>query len=252
MMNLIRADFYRISKGWVVYMPFAALLLLHVFLIAISSIQENVPTDASGLLYLEQVSLSFTQLFFLFGVIPFVFCVSVPSFSDGTMKNDIAWGMSRTRLYVSKLLVLMMLAMLLYVFYIGSGLAMATVLYGFGDVAAGSWVNLLQAMGAQMVAVLAVCSVMMFLSFLLKKPYVLTEVLFGILLIPVVINMIANLFNIDLSWILYFDLMSTIERFAFVSLLDGRTILIGFGVVAVWFTATLVAGIAMLRKAEIK
>jgi len=251
MMNLIRADFYRIRKSWVTYMPFAALLLLHIVMIGGSVIQANVPADASGLLYVEQL-LPFTQLFFLLGMIPFVFCVSVPSFADGTMKNDISWGMSRTRLYISKLLVLMILAVLLYVFYIGFGLVIATALYGFGNLTMGYWMNVLQAMGAQTVAVLAVCSLMMFLSFLLKKPYVLTEALAGILLIPMVINMIAAWFNADLSWILYFDLVSTIERFASFGLLDGRMILIGFGVVAVWFTASFLAGITLLRKAEIK
>ena len=251
MMNLIRADFYRISKGWVVYVPFAALLLLHVIMIAGSLIQANVPADAGGVQYLEQ-ALSFTQLFFLICVIPFVFCVSVPSFSDGTMKNDIAWGMSRIRLYVSKLLVLMALTVLLYVFYIGSGMAIATAFFGFGNATVGFWGNLLQAMGAQMVAVLAVCSLMMFLSFLLKKPYVLTEALAGILIIPMVINWISSIFNVDASWVLYFDLISTIERFASFSLLDGRAIGIAFGVITVWMIAPSAAGIALLRKAEIK
>ena len=251
MMNIIRADFYRISKSWVTYAPFAGLFLLLLVMVGSSLIQGNVAADTSSLLYVKQL-LSHSQLFFLLAMIPFVFCVSVPSFSDGTMKNDISWGMSRTTLYVSKLLVLMMLAVLLYVFFIGSGMVIATAFFGFGDIAPGFWVNLLQSMGAQIIAVLAVCSLMTFLSFLLKKPYVLTEALAALLMIPLVVDWIAGLFNADLSWVLYFDLASTLQRFASFSQLDSRTILIGFGAVVTWFTVALVAGITLLRKAEIK
>jgi len=251
MMNLIRADFYRISKSWVTYAPFVVLSLLHLVIIVGSLTLGNVPPGEGGLQYVEQL-LSNGQLFFLIALIPFVFCVSVPIFSDGTMKNDISWGMSRTTLYVSKLLVLMILAVLLYVFFIGTGMATATAFFGLGNVAPGFWVNLLQSIGAQMVVILALCSLLTFLSFLLKKPYVLTEVLALVLLLPTVINWTGNLLRADLSWALYFDLTSTLYRFATFSLLDNTTILIGFGVAAVWFTVTFVAGIALLRKAEMK
>jgi len=203
MMNLIRADFYRISRGWVVYAPFAGLVLLHAIAMVLNSYA------VSGTMYVEFL-LGGAQLLFTVSMIPFVFCVSVPIFSDGTMKNDISWGMSRTKLYVSKLLVMAMLSALLYVFYIASGMALATIIGGVGDIVPGYGMNLLQAMGAQMVGVLALCSVMIFLSFLLKKPYVLTEALGAVLLIPMLINWISAIFHVDTSWVLYFDLMSNI------------------------------------------
>ncbi|MCL2589079.1 MAG: hypothetical protein FWD84_06690, partial [Oscillospiraceae bacterium] len=129
MMNLIRADFYRVSKSWVTYAPFAALLLVHAVVMIFFR------SYSGGIAYVESMLLT-SNLVFLIFVVPFVFCVSVPSFADSTMKNDISWGMSRTKLYLSKLLVLIMLAVLLYVFYIGSGLALATVISGgLGDTA---------------------------------------------------------------------------------------------------------------------
>jgi len=191
MMNLIRADFYRISKGWVVYMPFAGIVLLHAVMIVINTF------GLSGTMYVESL-LSQAQLLFTIFMIPFVFCVSVPIFSDGTMKNDISWGMSRTKLYVSKLLIMALLSTLLYAFYIGSGMALATAIGGIGDIGPEYWGNLLQAMGAQMVGVLALCSVMIFLSFLLKKPYVLTEALGAVLLLPIIIHIVSSWFSVDL------------------------------------------------------
>lgn len=252
MMNLIRADFYRVSKNWVTYLPFVGLFLLHaIFGIGSPLILGNVPVDASGLSYVEHL-LNDVSFVFLIAIIPFVFCVSVPSFSDGTIKNDISWGMSRTALYISKLLVLVILSVLLYVFFIGSGLLLATIFFGFGDVLPGFWLNLLQAMGAQLFGVLAVCALMLFLSFLFKKPYVLTEILAGILLVPMVIDLIARLFGADLSWVLYFDLPSTIQNFGSLGLLDSRMVFIGLGVTATWFFTSLLAGITLLKKAEIK
>ncbi|MCL2843420.1 MAG: ABC transporter permease [Oscillospiraceae bacterium] len=250
MMNIIRADFYRISKSWVTYAPFAALALFHVAMMVYGSISVT-GEYTSGTMYVGQL-LDLAHFLFALPLIPFVFCVSVPSFSDGTMKNDISWGMSRTKLYVSKLLIMVILSILLYVFYIGAGMGVATIVFGFGDAVPGYWMNLLQAMGAQMVGVLALCSVMIFLSFLLKKPYVLTEALAGILMIPTLINWISSLFNVDASRVLYFDLLSNIQGFASFHLLDSRTILIGFGVIAVWLLATSIAGITLLRKAEVK
>ena len=248
MMNLIRADFYRISKAWVVYAPFVVLLIFHIVMMILGTMSDQ---EVSGTMYAESL-LGFTQILFALSLIPFVFCVSVPSFADGTIKNDISWGMSRIKLYVSKLLVMAILAVLLYLFYIGIGMALVTVIHGLGDTGPGFWVNLLQGMGAQTVGVLALCSVMIFLSFLLKKPYVLTEALGGILMIPMIINWISSRFNADAAWVLYFDLMSNIQRFASFHLLDGRGILIAFGVIGIWMLVPLIGGITLLRKAEIK
>ena len=251
MMNLIRADFYRVSRGWVVYAPFVGLLLVQLLFLGVEMVSDTVWVAASGAEVVHSL-LGEGNIFFLIALLPFVFCVSVPSFSDSTIKNDISWGMSRAKLYVSKVFVMAILALLLYLFYIGAGILLAAVTVGFGGAEVGFWPGLLQAMGAQMIVTLALCSLMVFLSFLLKKPYVLTEVLAFVLLIPMIVNIIANLFNADLSWVLYFDLTSTLHRFASLSLLDNRSILIGFGVVAVWAVVPSALGIALLRKAEIK
>jgi len=247
MINIIRADLYRISKSWVTYAPFAALFLLQLIILIFSD-----PLDASANIEIVQTILSYGQILFFIAMLPFVFCVSVPIFADATMKNDISWGMSRTKLYVSKLLVMAILSLSLYLFYVGTGIVLAGITVGFGGASAGFWPNFLISMGAQMVGIFALCSLMVFLSFLLKKPYVLTEVLALFLVFPQAINWILSLFDAYAPWLLYFELMSNIQRFAVFNLLDSRTIMIGFGVIAVWMIVPAALGITLLRKADIK
>ncbi|MCL2426069.1 MAG: hypothetical protein FWD05_07005 [Oscillospiraceae bacterium] len=247
MINMIRADLYRVSKSWVTYAPFAGLLLFQLIMVILSE-----PLDAGASVEMVHSLLSYGNFFFVIAMLPFVFCVSVPIFADSTMKNDISWGMSRTKLYVSKVLIMALLSFLLYLFYIGTGIVLAVITVGFGSTSAGFWPSLFQAMGAQMVGIFALCSLMVFLSFLLKKPYVLTEVLALFLILPQLINWILSLIDLDAPWVLYFELMSNIQRFADFSLLDSRTILVAFGVIAVWMTAPLVLGITLLRRADIK
>ena len=267
MMNLIRADFYRIRQSWVIYVTFAVALIASIGLIVLwtllgpgtgdypvnlNGVDITVPTstvngaDSIGFL------LQLPHFLLTILVLPLVFCVAVPIFTDKTAKNDIAFGMSRTKLYVSKLIQMAILITLLFLLYVGAGTLLATILGGFGSVTAGFWSSLFQALGTQLFLLIALGCLGIFLGLAIKKPAVLTELYFVLILLPVIIAVTASLLNVDISWLLRFDLMSSIHRAGSLILIDTHNILIILGVGAVWMIASSAAGIAMFRKAEIK
>jgi len=265
MMNLIRADFYRIRKSWVIYATFAVALIASIGLIVLVHLTEPpirgtfnlngvdiiVPTiinGVNGIGFLMQIPHFLLTIL----VLPLVFCVAVPIFTDKTVKNDIAFGMSRTKLYASKLIEMAILITLLFLLYVGAGTLLATIIGGFGAVSPGFWASLLQALGLQLFLLISLGCLAIFLGLAIKKPAVLTELYFVFILLPTIIAIIAALININLSWLLHFDLMSNIHRAGSLIQIDAYNILIILGAGAAWMALSSAAGIAMFRKAEIK
>jgi len=266
MMNLIRADFYRIRKRWVIYVTFAVALAASIGLIALwASLGPGTgdPFNLNGMYIIVPTStvngadsmgflLQFPHFLLTTLVLPLVFCVAVPIFADKTVKNDIAFGMSRTKLYISKLIQMAILITLLFVLYVGSGTLLATIVGGFGSVVAGFWSSMFQALGLQLFLLIALGCLGTFLGLVLKSAYVLSEFYFVLILLPALLAAIASLLSIDISGMLHFDLMSSIHRAGSLILIDTYNILIILGVGAVWMIASSAAGIALFRKAEIK
>jgi len=266
MMNMIRADLYRITRSWVVYVTFAVAIAASIALIIIwasagpgtgepvnfNGMYIIVPTgtvngmDSIGLL------MQFPHFLLTILILPLTFCVAVPIFSDKTVKNDIAFGMSRIKLYVSKLVEMAILITLLLLLYVGVGTLLATILGGFGTVAAGLWISMLQALGLQLFILVALGCLAIFLALAIKKPTVLTELYFVLILVPVIIAVIASLLDVDIFWILRFDLMANVHLAGSIFFTNAHDALVILGVGATWMAIASIAGIVMFHRAEIK
>ena len=265
MTNMIRADIYRLLRGKALYITFAVLLLLHVLVIGVGAVGginfgntwEDVGIEAPviGFDGLNSAALLYTRLdntvFFL---LPLIIAASVAIFTNDTVKNDIAWGISRTRLYLSKLLLSAGLCVLLVLFYMATGMLMATILRGFGGPApAGYWLNLFQTVGAQLFVMLALTCLGVFMAFAFRCSSIVTTVYIVFCMAPImIIVFLAETLDSRLIRLLDFDLMFTINRLGFLNQLETRVILTAFGVGTVYILATTVGGIALFKRAEIK
>jgi len=264
MMNIIRADIYAILRGKAIYITFAALILLHVLVIGTQGVGginfvgieggDNFELPDVGFDGFRSAALLYTRtdniIFFL---LPLIILATAPIFTFGTVKNDISWGVCRTKLYLSKLIVSLGLCTLLMLFYMGAGMLFATALNGFGGpVPDNYWLNLFQTVGSQLFMLFAATCFGVFLVFVTKKTSAATSLYIGIILVPSFIVMMLLEAGINATWVLNFDLMMAINRLGFFSQLETyaiiRTLLAG----AAYILATTIGGIFLFKRAEIK
>ena len=263
MMNIIRADVYAIVRGKALYITMGAMLLLHILVIGV---QTTGGVNFSGIegFAMEMPDIGFDGLrsaallytrtdntaFFL---LPLIVLAAAPIFTFGTVKNDVAWGICRTKLYLAKLLISVVLCVFMLVFYMGTGMGMATVLNGFGGpVPEGFWLNMFQVLGAQLFLLLAMTCVGVFLIFWTKNTAAAISIFISLWAVPTVVVLYLHNAGWDVLWLLDFDLFIGVNRLGFLSQLETRSIVTILSAGAAYIVFTTLGGIALFRRAEIK
>jgi len=214
-----------------------------------TSLAEGV--GVSGISIPRDLALSMEN--FVFFLLPIVIIAAGAMFSHNTVKNDIAWGISRTKLYFSKLLLATVIGVLMLLFYIVAGMIMATVLGGLGGPApAGHWLGLLQIFAAQLVILVAIIAVGVFLAFTTKRNAAVNGIFIAFCLLPPMIISLLMLGNPDFSRFLDYDLLTNLMRLANLPNLETREILRALGLGMFYLAASTTAGVALFSRAEIK
>ena len=130
-MNLIRADLYAVLRGKAIYITFGIMLLLNILVIGTRSVAgvnleglEVMALDIPEFTFdgLGSFALLYTRMdnnvYFL---LPLILAGSAQIFKFGTVKNDLTCGISRTKLYLSKLLISIGLCIFMMLFYMVTG-----------------------------------------------------------------------------------------------------------------------------------
>ena len=296
MMNLIRADLYRITRGKGIYITFAVVLIANFFLVfgmsllinaaftlaetvdpyAIVQIEEALaeagivegyldiqsmwPNTGWGLVEIL-MSASNVLLYFL---LPLIIFTAGAIFDYGTVKNTLARGMCRTKLYISKLISISILCLILILFYMFTGMAMGALLGGMGTPAhPAPWLLLFQMIISRYIILLGAASVGTFLVFVLRRSGAAIGTFIAYFMITSFVFMIIGSVLPSLSWILNLELSLTMQRmFAEQGLselainipayMDTSDYIIAFGTAVFYMVVPTIAGLALFRKAEIK
>jgi len=268
MRNLIRADVYKIARGKALYITLAVLLVMIIMAVTVNASLITM-TNEDGIVAplgieihggtdgfvsaVDAMFMSMEQLMFV--LLALVMLTTIPIFSNGTVKNDIARGVSRTKLYLSKWIVCSVLCILMYLAYLGAGMLLYVIINGLGSPApAGFWTTLIQAAGAQIFILLAATSFGLFLVFTTKRSGMVIGIYIAFFLIPtMLLNLLAFSHNTDLALTLAnFDLATSLGRLGFFSQLEAREILTVLGVGAGYILTSTALGLTSFRKAEIK
>ena len=277
MLNLIRADIYRIARGKALYITLAALLAVSILNIVGwqsgelgafvildehgNEIRQAVILDAydveirsievSGVAI--PLALAQSMETFAFFILPVIVVVAGTIFSHGTVKNDIAFGISRTKLYFSKLLLSADVCILMLLFYIGVSMIIATIIGGFGGPApAGHWVELIQIFSAQLLLLLALTSIGVFLAFVTKWTSIVIAAYLAFLLVPPLVISSLSFANESLARLFEFDMLSNIMMLGNLPNMDTSDILRALGLGVFYLLASTIAGVAIFRRVEIK
>ena len=264
MMNIIRADLYAILRGKAVYITFSVVMYLHILTIGTGTmgginfgdIEDNPLEMPSGFdfNFIGSAEFLYTRTDnMIFVLLPLIIVAAAAIFTFGTVKNDLAWGIPRTKLYLSKLATAIGLCVLLMVFYMGAGMLFAWALNGFGGpVPDGYWLNLFQTVGAQLFMMIALTCFGTFLVFTTKSSAATTGIYIAFLFVPTMVISILMDSGFNVARLLDFDLWSGINRLGFINQLDISSILTILGVGLFYIITSTIGGLLLFGRAEIK
>jgi ABC-type transport system involved in multi-copper enzyme maturation permease subunit len=215
---------------------------------AMGEVRDSLTNDGTNIARV----LSTTTEMLVYFLLPLFILVASAMFSHNTIKNDLSTGMSRTKLYLSKLILSSILCAALMVFYMAAGIALATILRGFGvPPVEGYWLEILKMCSAQLFMLLAFNCVGIFLAFTAKRASIVNGAFIAICLVPSLIIFFLINWRESFDRLINFDLMLQLQRVAFMDMLPRDDIIKAFAVGTVYIVVSTVAGVMLFRKAEI-
>ena len=260
MLNLMKADMYRIVRGKGLYISLALILgfvMLTLFVFRSASmgvgVQEYTPAEA----YITGAVASFLALGNVAGMvhiffIPMFIVVAIAAFSSGAVKNELTVGISRGKFYLTKFALSALLSLFLLLFNLGFSILLALPIDGVGNWGDGHITNLLQSFALQTLVMLALVSVGIFFSFVTRKTAATIGIFLAFVFVPsLVLAIMAEGFEWAMD-LLRFDLASQLQFFANVSLVDDAQIVRGVVLAVGYVVVPTVAGLAIFKRAEIK
>jgi len=259
MLNLMRADIYRMFRGKGIYIAFAFMLMLvglmvFVFRMApasgfvyelIEAVPDNYMTGAMGA-ELAVNGMNNTVFYFLAGIIS----ISIAAFSSGAVKNELTMGISRTKYYISKWILSCVFSVAVMVVTLALFVLFATIVDGFG-----SWDGIfgetMRIFGLQSLLAIGFSSVCVFLCFVTRRTGAALGLFLAFVLVP---TFILAMLDMSFTWAMdmaLYDMFFLFGAFARSTYMSGEVVR---GVlVAVGYTlVSTVGGIYLFRKAEIK
>ena len=260
MLNLMKADMYRIVRGKGLYISLALILtfvLLTLFVFRTASMAVGVQEYRPAVTYVTSVAASQLALDNVAGMIhiffiPMFVVVAMAAFSSGAVKNELTVGISRGKFYLAKFALSVLLCLLLLVFNLALSVLLALPIDGAGDWGDGHVANLLQSFGLQALVMLALVSVGIFLSFVTRKTAATIGLFLSFVFVPsLVIAILAEAIEGAMDW-LRFDLAAQLQFFSNVSLIDNAQIIRGVVLAVAFIVVPTVVGLAIFRKAEVK
>ena len=264
MLNLMKADMYRIFRGKGMYITLGLTILfvaLTVFVFRSVAIVVGVtdvdPLDFERMTYVTGADASLLALnnvnsvMHLFLIVPFML-IAVSVFSSGAVKNELCAGIGRSGLYLGKWVLSVVLGLLYLAFNLLLTVAMALPIDGLGYWGSGHLANVLQSFGLQALVMAAFISVGIFISFVTRRTSATLGAFLAFIFVPrLIASILAMAFEGAASFI-YYDLVAQFAFFADVSAIDSTQLVRGILIALGYIVVPTVVGIALFKKAEIK
>jgi ABC-2 type transport system permease protein len=270
MLNLIRADLYRIVRGKALYIT-AAVLIGFTILLVLSQESfvigvDNTTLNEARIEEMQQIdalqgetntgsgiarvlySTDWLQ-YFMLSVIIFV---AAPIFSHGTIKNSLSSGVSRVKIYLSKLILILAGIAVMMVLYMGFGMLLATFRHGFGSPTAGYWGELFKVLGTQFVVLSGFAGIGALLVFATKRVAIVNSAYIAYHLVPaLVISILRGRFPSAIKYYDYF-LGGLSSKFEILPMLPSSEVAQIIAAALTYLVVTTVLGVALFKKVDVK
>lgn len=261
MLNIIKADWYRLRNHKGIYITFVLLILFlllqgmgakgHIGVATETMNQELYAEEATGgNMILGIISSIDNQAYFL---LAFIIFIAGADFSSGTIKNALASGVSRKEFFLSKLILSVVFALVIVVL---SGLIptlVTTLSNGFGGpLSKGQWSNVFKAYGLVLYMYVALSVFCLMLVFTSRRIAVVNSIYIVFCLVPMLLIVILSMINESFIKLLNYEFISNIRKIEAINLFESgdyvRVILIG----SLLILMSLVTTYTFYRKSDIK
>jgi ABC-type transport system involved in multi-copper enzyme maturation permease subunit len=261
MLNIIRADLYRIFRGKGIYVTLG-FLLLTVFLqlsasgtigIGTGILQESVEELAVTGANTPFIMMTDIDILLYF-LLPVIIFIASSDFSAGTIKNNLASGMSRAKYYAAKLLLAIIFCVLLVSSYIIIPSIIIIFSSGFGGEFNMDYViSVLKPFSMQLLIFAAATSFGVFLVFVTKKTAAVNGLYIAWLFVPLlVLIMLIEGFSENLAFLAEYDITLNIKALANFGARTTEDIIRALAIGIFYITASTIGGIMLFRRSEIK
>ena len=262
MTNLIKADLYRILRSKGIYITTTILLVLFVLQafgeigsIGISSDEMEGATEiVKGLTGrtapLNVMRANDNLIYFL---LPIIIFISSVDFSSGTAKNVLSTGVSRTKYYFSKLILSMLFCALILISSIVIPTTIVTFMNGFGGEFDWEYISeILNVFALQLLLLFAVTSVGNFIVFTTKRTAIVNGLYIAFCLVPAILILMLYSFSEKFYKLLEYEMIMNIRTSAYVNIMAGEEIIKIIAVGFVYLIVSLVCGLVLFKKSDIK
>lgn len=183
MLNMIRADLYRLRKsrtllgimiGWLIYLLLGSFFELSgpehssISIMSNDRMRNEVVFSANGSAFALQLLNS--SIFLYYFVIPVVLFILISDFKWGTIKNIVPFKYSRVQIYLSKFIVAGIISALLPVAFCLLGLLVNQVFHGFSGIfRVEDFIKMSKIIGLQMPIMTGMAGVFLLVGLLLEN-----------------------------------------------------------------------------------
>ncbi|MGG5463282.1 ABC transporter permease [Clostridium sp. B9] len=258
MMNLIKSEVFKLKREKNLYI--VLLLIVILFSVISNFTYENVVIGLKNILGTNRVNLnsgsyimvemlkSADILILLF--LPIISSILMIDFSSGTIKNNIISGYSRSKIYLSKLIVCSITCILIVLFYVVIAFCMVTIKNGYdGSLDLNLILETIKVILIQIPIYIGIISTAFMIGILTQNKTVVISIY---LLYQFVIEIIFIAFGDKLSNIMQYEPISNLDKVAHISTNtsgDNLTfILIGIVMIVV----TIFIGLIKMNRMDIK
>jgi ABC-type transport system involved in multi-copper enzyme maturation permease subunit len=257
MLNIMRSDLYRITKGKCLYIT----LIIFLTLTVIQAVFPgrvfwglkplvNIPAELDGMHSHLAVMVSADNIIYI--MLSIIFVLAATDFSSGAVKNTLSSGVSRTKLYLSKLMLGSLICIIMYASAIFLSTLAVTLITGFGGTFSFAYMlSVLIPFAAQLVMLIGVISIGISIIFITKKGAALNAIYLSFFIgITTIIVLIARAtgyeFLVKYDFVLNLQSLADVENMAAVDIFRALVIGMAFTVICTSI------GILAFKKSEIK
>lgn len=263
MKNLLLSDLYRLMKSksfYICSLIAAALLVLNIFIMnwstkLIESLENGMPPMimpfSDGLSY-GVSSFSDGNVHLFIAIFTAIFITT--EFVHGTMKNAVSKGFSRTHIYLSKLITMVIaILIMLFVNFIFSTIAATFILGNFGEITGILIGNSLKIIGIELLLHIALTSVFVMIAMIIRNNAATIAInIIGVLsFVSLIYIALEYLFKKTIEFS-KFSLLSNIRFYYLNTTAIGTDYLRSFLVGLIFFGLTTALGILAFRRMDVK
>lgn len=269
MMNLMKADVYRIFRGKGIYITICLLLVMYVLQaigefgsigINVSSTEQGKqvtevlqPTTAALLGSQAPIYLLKTADNYLYFLLALIVFIAAADFAAGTTKNVLSSGVSRLEYFASKLILAWGAGILLVIMGAIIPTVLISIQNGFGQSVDKGWLALtLQAYSMQLLYFMAIIGVGVFVAFWTKKTAAVITLYICFCMVPVTIIGLLAMTSDRFVKLFKYDFILNIRNLADIQFFTTsdyqRVMMIGL----IYLVVSVVGGYQVFRKCDIK